>query len=102
MTRIPFIVVHGGISANCALHMDRNFKVHLIEFRAMRTDLETQGPHARELLEKIEFINDLIHADMPFEALITCRRSPGAFGAILDPAACAFESIKTALPVTGG
>lgn len=97
MTRIPFIVTHGGISARCALHVDRHLRVHLIEFVSMHTDMENQGPHARAVLEKIEFINDLMHADMPFEALISCRRSPGLFGAILDPAATEFENIKTAL-----
>lgn len=97
MTRIPFIVTHGGISARCALHVDRKLKVHLIEFVSMQTDGETQGPHARAMLEKIEFINDLMHAEMPFEALMTCRRQPGLVGAILDPAACEFENIKTAL-----
>lgn len=97
MTRIPFIVTHGGISARCALHVDRKLKVHLIEFVSLQTGADNQAPHARALLEKIEFINDLMHADMPFEALISCRRSPGLFGAILDPAATEFENIQRAL-----
>lgn len=97
MTRIPFIVTHGGISARCALHVDRKLTVHLIEFVSMQTEAERQGPHARAMLEKIEFINDMIHAEMPFEALMSCRRSPGLFGAILDPAASEFENLKTAV-----
>lgn len=96
MTRIPFIVTHGGVSAKCALHIDRAFKVHLIEFIELRRALDADGHYARAMLEKIEFINDLIHADMPFEALMSCRRSPGLFGAILDPAATEFENLKVA------
>jgi hypothetical protein len=101
MTRIPFIVTHGGVSAKCALHVDRKLKVHLIEFVELVTGSLRDMAFARQLLEKIEFINDLMHAEMPFEALISCRRSPGMFGAILEPAAVEFENIREAIKEAG-
>lgn len=97
MTRIPFIVTHAGVSARCGLHVDHKLNVLLIEFASMTTEDQMQAPTARAMLEKIEFLNDMMHADVPFAALASCRRSPGLFGAILDPAADALENLRAAL-----
>jgi hypothetical protein len=97
MRHIPFTVTHDGRSATCALHVNAKGKVALIEFRTVRNQgLEPLG-FAAALREKIELLNDLIAAEMPFDALATCRRSPGLFGAIIDPATSELENFRAGL-----
>jgi hypothetical protein len=101
MRQIPFTVTHDGRSATCALHINAKGKVVLIEFRTVRNQgLEPIG-FAAALREKIELLNDLMAADMPFDALTTCRRSPGLLGAIIDPATSELENFRAGL-VEGG
>lgn len=96
MTRLPFTVTHAGMSVLCFLHVTANSEAKLLEFGSLRSEANAAALAAK-VQEHIEFLNDLMAADMPFEALMTCRRSPGLFGAILDPAATELENLRGAL-----
>jgi hypothetical protein len=111
MTRLPFIVTHCGISLRCNLMVDSKGQVKLIEVADLsRADVERMFPEGlpdlevidrcqvavRAVRDKVGTLNDLIHADMPFDALASCRRSPGLYGAILDPAWTELENLRTA------
>lgn len=93
MSKAPFIVTHDGQSVLFFLHLSRHLDVRLIEMG------EPRGDHNDALLgrmrERSELLNDLLHSGVPFDALATCRHSPGINGAILDPAAAALEALRT-------
>lgn len=97
MTRAPFVVTHDGWSVLCHLVVDDKAQVKHIE--AVRALAQGDGP--RLLLERVrqraEMLNDLMQAEVPFALLASCRRSPGIFGAIIDPAASIYEDLHGAI-----
>lgn len=112
MTRLPFIVTWCEMSLRCHLVVDRQMQVKLIELADVSpADIERMFPDGlpnldvidrcqtvvRAVRDKIGTLNDLMHAEMPFDALASCRRSPGLFGAVLDPAATEMENFRTSL-----
>lgn len=95
MTRLPFIITHDGWSVRAFLVIDAG-EPTLIEINKSQP---TTAPIVAllELQERLNLLNDLMHAGVPFDALATCRRSPGLNGAILDPAAAELENLCQAL-----
>lgn len=101
MTKLPFIVTHDGKSVQFFLHIDKAKRPRLIEMGASPAGSISSYDFAVKLRERVILLNDLLHAEVPFAALASCRHSPGLNGAILDPAATALEQVSDALTAAG-
>ncbi len=99
MPKLPFIVTHEGVSVQCDLMVNKAMTVRHIEVRPAAD--QSHLPVYRQICERVEDLNDLIAAEVPWEALASCRRSPGLNAAIIDAAATELDNLRGALAENG-
>lgn len=104
MTRLPFIATHDGVSIRCEATL--NAKAEVVNLAALLLASDTLISAdiigvVGKIQERTQALNDLIHAGVPFEALATCRNSPGINGAIIEGVCVALDGVCASLASRG-